>query len=272
MARSRSTPVKSVSSAHAHPRPRRDRIPFRADVVAVQRVADLQAKGVARAEAARDDAAVEDRVPQRSRLVGHARELDALLARVAGPVHHHFDAGHLAHRPSERLGTLEAEALESARALHREQRVLVGDVTYVGTAQLALLEPLEHRACVRRIRDDQVPVPVEPVEDDVVDDPSALVRDERVLRVTGLEPVDVVGERRLQQVTRSRPLDFQLAHVRDVEDARVGSHRLVLRDDALVLDRHLPPRERDHPRAERDVAIMERRPAQRLHPRAMLTV
>ena len=115
-------------------------------------------------------------------------------------------------------------------------------------------------------------MPVEPVEDHVVDDPAALVRDERVLRLAGLEPVDVVRERRLQQVARGRSLDLELAHVRDVEDARVRAHRLVLRDHALVLDRHLPAGERDHARAECDVAVVEGRPPEGLHPRAMLTV
>ena len=113
---------------------------------------------------------------------------------------------------------------------------------------------------------------VEPIEDDVVDDPAVLVRDERVLGVAGLEAVDVVGERRLEQVARRRTFDLELAHVRDVEDAGVRAHRLVLRDHALVLDRHLPAGERDHARAERDVPIVEGRSAQRLHPRAMLTV
>ncbi len=35
-------------------------------------------------------------------------------------------------------------------------------------------------------------------------------------------------------------------------------HSQVLGDDACVLHRHLPARERDHARAERDVAIVKR--------------
>src|SRR5581483_6207979 len=67
----------------------RDRVPLRTDVVAVQRVAHLESKRVAGAEPARRDAAREDRVPQTRRVVDHARELDTLLAGVAGAVHHH---------------------------------------------------------------------------------------------------------------------------------------------------------------------------------------
>ena len=38
----------------------------------------------------------------------------------------------------------------------------------------------------------------------------------------------------------------------------------VLGDDAVVLHRHLPARERNHPRPERDVALEERRALKRL--------
>ena len=75
----------------------------------------------------------------------------------------------------------------------------------------------------------------------------------------------------LQEVPSRRALDLDLAHVRDVEDAGVAADGPVLGDHALVLHGHLPARERDHARAERDVAIVERRPAERLHPAAMLT-
>ena len=75
----------------------------------------------------------------------------------------------------------------------------------------------------------------------------------------------------LQELARRRPFDLDLAHVRDVEHAGVGAHRAVLLDHALVLDGHLPAGERDHARTERDVAVVEGRPAERLHPRAMLT-
>ena len=50
--------------------------------------------------------------------------------------------------------------------------------------------------------------------------------------------------------SRARPLDVDLAHVRDVEGAAVLAHSDVLGDDALVLHRHLPARKRNHARAE----------------------
>ena len=106
---------------------------------------------------------------------------------------------------------------------------------------------------------------VEPVGDQVVDDPAVLVRQQRVLRAAGRDAVEVVREQALEQLVRARALDLELAHVADVEDAAIGAHRAMLRDDALVLDRHLPAGERDHPRAERDVPVVQRGALQRLH-------
>jgi hypothetical protein len=98
----------------------------------------------------------------------------------------------------------------------------------------------------------------EAVCDQVVDDPAALVREQRVLRAAGLEPVEVVREQALQQLVRARAFDVDLAHVRDVEDACVGSHRAMLLDHALVLDGHLPAGERDEACPECGVAVVER--------------
>ena len=243
----------------------RDRVPLRPDVVAVQRVADLEPQRVARAEAARRDAAGEDRVPQRRRVLGHAGELDPLLAGVAGAVDHHLDAVDPPHLPGERLAALQAEPLERARALHGEQRVVVGDVAHVRAAQLVLDEPVEVGLAVRGVDDEQVPVRVEAVGDQVVDDAAVVVREQRVLRVAGLELRDVVREQLLEELPRLRPLDLELAHVRDVEDAGVGPDRLVLGDHALVLHRHLPAGERHEPRAGFDVLLVEGRAPECLH-------
>ena len=59
-------------------------------------------------------------------------------------------------------------------------------------------------------------------------------------------------------------LDLELAHVRDVEHAAVGADGAMLRNHAVVLHGHLPPRERHHPRTQRDVPLEERRALKRL--------
>jgi hypothetical protein len=53
--------------------------------------------------------------------------------------------------------------------------------------------------------------------------------------------------------------------VGDVEDTGVGTNGAVLGNHALVLDWHLPARERDHARAQFDVAVVERRAPESLH-------
>ncbi len=129
--RSSSAPMKSVSSAHTQPRPGGDRVGVRPDVVAVQRVADLEPQRVPRAEAAGRGAALEDGVPERGGVLGHRHQLDTGLARVARAVDHHLDPVELAHLERERRRVGEAEPLERARPLDGEQRVLVGHVPHV---------------------------------------------------------------------------------------------------------------------------------------------
>ena len=231
----------------------------------MQRVADLEPQRVARAEAGRDDPAREHRVPELHGVLGLAHQLDALLAGVAGAVDHHFDSVELAHGVGERLRLRQAEPLERARPLHGEQRVLVRRVAHLGTAELMLLQPGVRRLAIAGVDDDEVVERGQAIGDQVVDDPAALVRQQRVLGLAVGDLVEVVREQRLQQLVRARPFDLDLTHVRDVEDARVGAHGLVLRDHALVLDRHLPAGEGNHARAGGDVAVVERRAEERLH-------
>ena len=55
----------------------------------------------------------------------------------------------------------------------------------------------------------------------------------------------------------SGPARADLAHVGDVEHAAALAHGLVLGGDALVLDGHLPARERDQPGAGGDMLVVE---------------
>ncbi len=89
--------------------------------------------------------------------------------------------------------------------------------------------------------------------------PPVVVREQRVLRLTVGEPGEVVREKALQELGLLRPLDVDLAHVGDVEDAAVAPDGEMLGDHALVLDGHLPAGERHHAGAERDVAVVQRR-------------
>jgi len=150
------------------------------------------------------------------------------------------------------------------RPLDGEEGKVLRHVADVRASDLPLLEPGVVGLAVRGVHDEEVEALPEPVDDEIVDDPAPVVREERVLRLADGEPVEVVRERALEELARVRSFDFELAHVRDVEDAGVGPHRAMLRDDALVLHGHLPACERHHARSELDVPIVERRVLERL--------
>ncbi|MEJ7718354.1 MAG: hypothetical protein WKF31_10475 [Thermoleophilaceae bacterium] len=84
---------------------------------------------------------------------------------------------------------------------------------------------------------------LEPVGEEVVDDAAVLAAEHRVLGARGRDLRDVVGQRVLEEALGVGPARLDLTHVRDVEDPRASAHGQVLDADALVLHRHLPPRE-----------------------------
>ena len=75
------------------------------------------------------------------------------------------------------------------------------------------------------------------------------------------ELVDVVREHRLEEGLR-RPVDVDLAHVRDVEGAGVSPHRLVLGNDTSYWT-GISAGERHHARAELDMARVQGRTQER---------
>ena len=85
------------------------------------------------------------------------------------------------------------------------------------------------------------------VDDHVVDRGAVRQGQGRVLGLPVRQLRDVVGGDPLQEVLGPRPRDLELAHVRDVEQARGPAHREVLGDEARVLDGHVPATEGDHP-------------------------
>ena len=62
---------------------------------------------------------------------------------------------------------------------------------------------------------------------------------------------------RFEEPAERAAIAVGLAHVTEIEQSGGGTHRFVLFDDAEILHRHHVPGERNHPRAERHVAIVE---------------
>ena len=156
--------MNPVASLQAPPQACLDRAALLGQVVAVEGEADLQAQGVARGQARRSGAAVEDLVPQRHRVVGVGQQLHAVLARVARAAHQHGTPAEHAVRcvhPSRegRVGH-GLHDLAGAGALDREHRVAVVGVLDLGAVCLlgVAAKPREVLVVVCRVGDRQVVV------------------------------------------------------------------------------------------------------------------
>ena len=186
-----------------------DRVALGAELVAVQREADLEPQGVAGAEPAGDDAGVEQLGPDRRRHLGVQQQLDPVLAGVAGAADQRRAAADPDVGDAHPRRQLDPEGAgedgAGVRALDGEHRVAVGDVADDDVEPAApAAEPGEVGLVVGGVGDDQVAVAAEPVGEEVVDDAAVLLAEARVLGAADLELGDVVGEHQLQE-GRARP-------------------------------------------------------------------
>ena len=173
--------------------------------------ADLEPQGVAGAEAAGDDAGVEQLGPDRRRDLGVDQQLDPVLAGVAGPAGERRAIADPDRRHPHPWRQLDPEGRRhdraGVRALDGEHRVAVGDVADGDVAMLAAPapEPGEVGVVVGGVGDDQVAIAAEPVGEEVVEDAAALVAETGVLGAADLELGDVVGEDQLQECSAPGP-------------------------------------------------------------------
>ena len=143
-----------------------------------------------------------------------------------------------------------SEGLEDrfgARSLECEQGELVAQVVEPAARRVLGEEPLPVLLDVRGVHDHEKPALGATVDDDVVHRAARGNGEGGVLRLPVHELRDVVGRRPLQEREGALPLDLELAHVGDVEEAGGGPHGGVLGDEARVLDGHVPPAEGHHP-------------------------
>ena len=104
---------------------------------------------------------------------------------------------------------------------------------------------------------------------DVVAHAAGIVGEQRVALASGRERKDVAGNERFERPrsildAAGARAHRDLAHVRDVEQARRGAGVQMLGDDpAGILQRHLVAGERHHARAEAHMQGVERRSSQR---------
>ena len=194
-------------------------------VVAVQRVADLEPQRVPRAQAARRRAGGQQAVPERSGVLGLADQLDAGLAGVSGAGNDRRHAAHLGAREAERRQLRQLDQRQRGRALQREHRQLGRPVVHRHVGRQALGQPGVVGVGAAGVDDQQQVVVGEPVDDQVVHGAARVLEQQRVLGVARADPVEIVGQRGLREPDRPRAAQLELAHVRDVEDARMAAHR-----------------------------------------------
>ena len=255
-ARARATasePMKPVSSLQHQPRPASIGLRSVGEVVAVEVEADLEPQRVAGAEAGRHGAArraARPRAPAPPRARSGARPRprpcsrsrrralgagDRAASRCACAAAARRRASSADDRA--RLAGPARRASRSRRSRSRHLGVEVGGV---------LGEPGEVALVVGGVGDRQVAVVGEPVGEQVVEHAAVLAAE--AASTARRRPRAWRRRWRAAAAAASSapgPGGLDLAHVRDVEHPAGGAHREVLVADPLVLDRHLPARERD---------------------------
>ena len=202
--------------------------------------ADLEPQRVAGAEPAGYDAGVEQLGPDRRRHLGIDQQLDPVLAGVAGAADQRRAAADPLRRDPHPRRQLDPEGASDdaagMRPLHSQHRVAIGNVTDADVEAAAPApQPGQIGLVVGRVGDDQIAVATEPISEEVIEHPPLLVAKARVLSPTKPDRGNVIGEHPLQKSERPRPLNLNLAHMRNVEHPRMRPHSRVLLADPLVL-------------------------------------
>jgi len=246
---------------------------LRRQLLAVQRVAHLGTQRVAGGQAAGAglDGGAEQRVPDRHRVGRRYDQLVAVLAGVSRPAHRQLDAmeggGLEAHVLVLGRQAQRGQQFGAARSLHRQYGVIAVLVDDRDTLRRPSREQRHDGGGVGGVGDQEHVIVAVQVRDDVVDHTAGrVVAAERVLSLAGLDPVEIVGEARIDVRRRAGSGDPGLAEVRDIEDPHRFADRCVFLQYAAagVLQGHLPATERRKLGTERGVALVQRGPQQGL--------
>ena len=240
--------------------------------MAVEGHGGLQAKRVARSQAAGQDAEWPAGLhhfvpyPGAGGLIGGQVDLKSVFSGVAGARDERVgDAANRApgepiilDRAQVGLGQL-GQRILGPRPLDRELGVVVAVVADVHAGEGAHLgaDPLVVLLAGAGVDDQQVVVVAEFVHQDVVDKRSLGIEHGRVLRLARGQLGGIVHGEGLDRRQRARTAELNIAHMADVKEPYAGADRHVLRGNAGVLDRHVPAAEIDHFGSESPVETME---------------
>src|ERR1700732_2608205 len=225
-----------------------ERIGVGIHVVAVEAHSRFQSQRVASAQARGPDAVglalIEQRTPEPHGIGIPAKQLEAILAGIAGPRNH---ARHIRDVPLDEGIVLDTgqvgfrQPLDEADrpwTLYADQRPFPADIEDTaptlpsprgGGCRWLRPDPLEIAILVAGIDHQQIAAVGHRVDQDVVDDAALVVAKQGVLYPSVLEPGHVTGDDALGQ---ARIGDAQLTHVREIEQADGFSHGAMLFADA----------------------------------------
>lgn len=148
--------------------------------------------------------------------------------------------------------------LARGRPLHGDERRVVGLVLEFGLeAADAIGERAGDGIPVPGVGDHEEAVVGEAVDDHIVNDAAGLGEHQRVLRLADTHRRDRAGESVVEERRCTATRDEELGHVRDIEETRAGSHRVVLGEVGAVAHRHEPAAEVGEGGAERLVAVVQ---------------
>ena len=148
------------------------------------------------------------------------------------------------------------------RTLHGDDREIAArrDGQSKTAFRIQMAEPRDVFLGRAGVHDDAVVVIGEVIDDQVIDHAAFRIQQARIQRLAGNgEFVDVVGDRVLEELARFVAGEIDDAHVRHVEHAGVGAHRVVFVDLRTVIDGHVPAAEIDHACVERKVSGVQGR-------------
>ncbi len=211
-------------------------------------------------------------LPDRLGVAGRGEQLEAVLAGVTGARQQHVLARDLAAvaRVVLDLGEVgvsqRREDGDRVGALHRDQRVVGGDVVVLG---VEAADPLgqfggDHGG-VRRVGHHQELLLAEPVDDQVVEHAPGGVAHHRVAGAAGLDRGRVRDQCVIHRLGGLRPADPDLTHVGQVEQAGAVAHRVVLGGVTGVAQGHPPAGEFGERRPEGFVHVVQGRLSWRRH-------
>ena len=144
------------------------------------------------------------------------------------------------------------------RTLNRQQGSALPQGIDDGARWCLALQERNHLVVVRSVGQDPGSILFPAPDDDIVLHPTALVEDHRILRPTRRNIGNVVAKQTPEQRRGPLPFDRNPAQVAHVEHTDALTHRVVLCDHTLVLERHLPTAEVGEARPERCVLVVER--------------